>query len=985
MYIYELRSDVRETRTHIMSVLVVFAFLVVTIIAFAPGRVHAQNNAQSELIWVTPAPGADLAKLKAQVESQGGEVLTLAPERRLLVRYPAGKAQIIQGLSGIEAIQPAAFVQEAPGPAGKGLGALPPTPEEEEYIRQTFSPVKVVEPNTLSADRAMLDGQVTLPLQVDNSLSNYFPPIRSQGSQGSCTAWASAYYYNTYTQAMDEGLNVSSGNNNYICSPAFIYNLINWGEDGGAYTTDAVSRLNEVGCCNWTLLPYNQGDWTTWPTEVAWVNAIQRRTDSSFMIGDWYYGCSDAEMDAIKQHLANGNVAATETDVYENWYNNYYLNDGQGVNNGVLFANGGNMVGGHAMTIVGYDDNRSYFDGATTRYGAFLLANSWGSSWGRTNTGGSSHGFMWVAYDFFKAQNYCFGVAYFNSDRDNYRSRLYAVSGLNHAQRGYVRYRGGVGPSAAPAWTSYYPIYDAGGTSLAISDTKRVAVDLTDGIGSIGFPNVSLFAQMSLSGSASGNGTITSAVFYYDFDGDGSFDSVASPDPTVTVSPGGTGYATVNFFWCSGELDHFSWSTVSSPQEVSQPFSVTITAKCSCDDTVSDFTDTVTLSGLVLTTRTIGSGTNTWNYPLSTYYHDARTQVIYLQSELGASTTFTGMALDVTTLPGQTLGNWTIRMKYTSMSSYSTAAWEGPASGWITVYQQATNITSTGWVWFDFSTPFDYNGTDNLLVDFSFNNSSWTSDGYVRYSTVGANRAIYYRTDSGYGDPLNWTDTSNPTPGSINRVPNLRLTTADSVSISPLSSGNFTNGVWNGSITVNETASQMLLRAFDSNGHKGDSNLFNVVLPTYTLSVTTNNGSVVKVPDLPEYDEGTIVALTPTPNTGYHFTSWSGDVPAGHEADNPLNLTMDANKTLTANFAINQYTLTYTAGANGSISGTSPQTVNHGSNGTEVMAVPNIGYHFVKWSDDVMTESRTDTNVTADITVTANFEEKPIVKDWKLY
>ena len=34
---------------------------------------------------------------------------------------------------------------------------------------------------------------------------------------------------------------------------------------------------------------------------------------------------------------------------------------------------------------------------------------------------------------------------------------------------------------------------------------------------------------------------------------------------------------------------------------------------------------------------------------------------------------------------------------------------------------------------------------------------------------------------------------------------------------------------------------------------------------------------------------------------------------------------------MTATFAINTYTLTYTAGANGTITGTTPQTVNHGA------------------------------------------------------
>ncbi len=67
------------------------------------------------------------------------------------------------------------------------------------------------------------------------------------------------------------------------------------------------------------------------------------------------------------------------------------------------------------------------------------------------------------------------------------------------------------------------------------------------------------------------------------------------------------------------------------------------------------------------------------------------------------------------------------------------------------------------------------------------------------------------------------------------------------------------------------------------------------------------------------------------------------------------------------------YTLTYTAGANGTITGTSPQTVVSGGSGTAVTAVANSGYHFVNWSDGVTTASRTDTNVTADKSVTANF------------
>ena len=40
-------------------------------------------------------------------------------------------------------------------------------------------------------------------------------------------------------------------------------------------------------------------------------------------------------------------------------------------------------------------------------------------------------------------------------------------------------------------------------------------------------------------------------------------------------------------------------------------------------------------------------------------------------------------------------------------------------------------------------------------------------------------------------------------------------------------------------------------------------------------------------------------------------------------------------------------------------------------------AVPNLGYYFVSWSDGVLTASRTDTNVTANISVAANFAAYP--------
>jgi hypothetical protein len=76
---------------------------------------------------------------------------------------------------------------------------------------------------------------------------------------------------------------------------------------------------------------------------------------------------------------------------------------------------------------------------------------------------------------------------------------------------------------------------------------------------------------------------------------------------------------------------------------------------------------------------------------------------------------------------------------------------------------------------------------------------------------------------------------------------------------------------------------------------------------------------------------------------------------------------------VTANFAVDTFTLDYAAGANGSLTGDISQTVDYGADGTAVTAEPATGYHFVNWSDGSTDNPRTDTNVMADVDVTANF------------
>jgi hypothetical protein len=67
----------------------------------------------------------------------------------------------------------------------------------------------------------------------------------------------------------------------------------------------------------------------------------------------------------------------------------------------------------------------------------------------------------------------------------------------------------------------------------------------------------------------------------------------------------------------------------------------------------------------------------------------------------------------------------------------------------------------------------------------------------------------------------------------------------------------------------------------------------------YTLATGATNGSVALNPAGGTYNAGTVVTLTATPAAAYAFSSWSGDLTG---TTNPAAVTMNANKSVTANF-----------------------------------------------------------------------------------
>ena len=136
---------------------------------------------------------------------------------------------------------------------------------------------------------------------------------------------------------------------------------------------------------------------------------------------------------------------------------------------------------------------------------------------------------------------------------------------------------------------------------------------------------------------------------------------------------------------------------------------------------------------------------------------------------------------------------------------------------------------------------------------------------------------------------------------------------------------------------------------------------------SYTITVQSSNPAIGTTSGSGSYNYLTPVNITALPNAGYHFTQWSDG-----NTSNPRLISVTANATYTAQFAINSYAVGVTSNNStmGSVSGSG--TYNHNSTAT-LTATPYYGYHFVQWQDGNTQNPRTVV-VTDSAQYTAQFD-----------
>lgn len=334
-----------------------------------------------------------------------------------------------------------------------------------------------------------------MPAGVDNSTLKYFPPIRSQGSLGSCAQFSAVYYTLTHMTAMARNWDAKNGGDQFRFSPKWTYNMVNGGSDAGSWHYDAYAIAQKHGLATWAEFPYdsNYRAWCMNPD--VWLNAINVRADQTGKVTALN---TDAGLSQLKQLLLNGYVLNYATYVNSWAWKTISSDPATGADDAfagkscAIAVNGTN--GGHSMTIVGYNDDiwvdingNGIVD--TGEKGALRIANSWGTSWYES-------GFCWLSYQALRTPNPASaseGIFWYNeatwvTARSSYSPKMLAEFRLNHAKRNQLMMTlgtsavGGTTPS-----TRWYPNkvlnlaggpYAFDGTTTAVSATFYL--DFTD-------------------------------------------------------------------------------------------------------------------------------------------------------------------------------------------------------------------------------------------------------------------------------------------------------------------------------------------------------------------------------------------------------------------------------------------------------------------------------------------------------------------------
>lgn len=284
-----------------------------------------------------------------------------------------------------------------------GLGWMPDLPDFRDYssesdaVKEIFSNAKMKfnptsEP-TKSTSKSKKTGAITAsaPLKLATSvdLRAWCSPIENQGQLGSCTANAGVGLLEYY-QRRAYGVHLDA-------SRLFLYkvtrNLLKWNGDTGAYLRTTMKAMAGFGICPEEYWPYS--DYKTGANGSPNDPFEKEPTGFNYQFASNYKATTYYRLDPVGSSTATilKNVKNYAAAGFPSMFGfTVYNSISQAGSNGGKIPYpkyGDSVIGGHAVVVVGYDDNiviQNGYNGPKTT-GALLIRNSWGTSWGSSGYG----------------------------------------------------------------------------------------------------------------------------------------------------------------------------------------------------------------------------------------------------------------------------------------------------------------------------------------------------------------------------------------------------------------------------------------------------------------------------------------------------------------------------------------------------------------------------------------------------------------------
>ena len=300
------------------------------------------------------------------------------------------------------------FAQAASAGAAGGGSLAPLNPEFAAYMKQkakgllplTSTPgghglgyiPSPVDWSHLKTQRTLLGASMlqTFPPSYDLRTLNKLTPVRNQGSCGDCWAFGT---FGSLESALMPGESDDFSENNLKNLSGFDLSPCS----GGTYDMSTAYLVRWDGPVSEAADPYDPVDYNTSPSGLAPVKHVQ-----DVVILPARTGPTDNNI--IKNAVMTWGAVGTSIYASNGMAGSY--NDGfyNPVNYSYYYS--GNSLANHAVDIIGWDDNypAANFSTLPQGNGAFIVRNSWGTSWG-------DNGYFYVSYydtAFAMSENYVF-------------------------------------------------------------------------------------------------------------------------------------------------------------------------------------------------------------------------------------------------------------------------------------------------------------------------------------------------------------------------------------------------------------------------------------------------------------------------------------------------------------------------------------------------------------------------------------------------